>query len=83
MVFEFLKQMLVERYACEEEAVELASTLDDLNLVPHEWYELTFLLSERFGVPISDEETDAFETVEDMVACVEDQLYQVPCPEEG
>ena len=74
-VFEFVKQLLCARYACEEELVEMAATLDDLNLAPYERTELAVILSDRYGVPISDKQAQEFETVEDVVAYIEDRLY--------
>lgn len=74
MVFRVLKQFLDEGFACDPDGVEMGTALDDLNLSSSDLTELLFMLSERFGVEISDEQAARLETVEDIVACVEDQM---------
>ena len=73
MVFQYLSELLTGAYACAG-PIEMADRLDDLNLAPYEREELAGLLTDRFGVELSVEEVAAFETVEDMVAGVEDRL---------
>jgi acyl carrier protein len=74
MVFGYLKNLLSEQFACDEDDIELASLLDDLNLTDSDRAEIAFILSEHYGVEISDSQAEEFSTVEDIVACVEDQL---------
>jgi HD-GYP domain-containing protein (c-di-GMP phosphodiesterase class II)/acyl carrier protein len=74
MVFEYLKGLLVEQYACEEEDIELTSTLDDLNLTDLERTDIAYDLTEHYDAEISDQQIAQFETIEDIVACVEDQM---------
>lgn len=74
MVLEFLKKILSEQMACDEQDIEMETPLDDLNLTDEDKTELAMLLSEHYGVTIADEQVAEFQTVEDVVACVEDQL---------
>ena len=74
MIFEYLKGLLVEQYACEEEDIELTSTLDDLNLTDLERTDIAYDLTEHYDAEISDQQIAQFETIEDIVACVEDQM---------
>ncbi|MDD2417960.1 MAG: phosphopantetheine-binding protein [Oscillospiraceae bacterium] len=74
MVFEYLRSLLVEQYACEKEDVELTSSLDDLNLTDDDRADIAFNLTEHYGTEISDQQIAEFETVEDVVAGIEDQL---------
>lgn len=74
MVLEFLKKILCEQLACDEQDIEMETSLDDLNLTDEDKTELAVLLSEHYGVAISDEQVAGFQTIEDVVACVEDQL---------
>lgn len=74
MVLEFLKETLSEQLACDEQDIEMETYLDDLNLTNEERTELALALSDHYGITITDEQTTAFETIEDVVACVEDQL---------
>ena len=74
MVLSYLKGLLVDQFACEEDDIELTSSLDDLNLTDSDRLDIAYDLSERYGVEITDSEAEGFVTVEDIVACVEDQL---------
>lgn len=74
MVFEYLKKLLTEQYACDPQEIELPMPLDDLNITDSDRVDLALLLSEHYGVDIPDDRLSEFETVEDMVAYVEDRL---------
>lgn len=74
VVLEFLKEVLGEQMACDEQDIEMETRLDDLNLAEEDRTELALALSDHYGVTITDEQAASFETVEDVVACVEDQL---------
>ncbi|MDD2361585.1 MAG: phosphopantetheine-binding protein [Oscillospiraceae bacterium] len=74
MVFKYLKSLLVEQYACEEEDIELTSSLYDLNITDEDKADIAFNLTEHYGIEIPDELIAEFETVEDVVASVEDRL---------
>ena len=47
---------------------------DELNIAPHEREDMAMFLEEMYGVPIDDDVLDGFETVEDVVAHIEDNL---------
>lgn len=73
-VLEEVRNFLCERCGCFYEDVEMAASLDELNVADFEREELAFLLAERHGVEIPCEELSAFETVEDLVGYIEDRL---------
>ena len=62
------------KYGCEPEDVEMAASLDDLNIAPHEREDMAMVLEEMYGIPIDDDVLDGFETVEDVVGFIEDRL---------
>ena len=74
MVFETLFQLLCDHYACEQEDVTMASSLDDLNLTDDERTDIAVLLQEQYGVEIPAAKLAGFATVEDMVGYIEDRL---------
>lgn len=74
MVFAYLQKMISEQMACDGQDIEMDTSLDDLNLTEEDRTELALMLSDHYGVTITDEQTAAFDTIEDVVACVEDQL---------
>ena len=73
-VLEEVRDFLCERCGCFYEDVEMAASLDELNVADFEREDLAFLLTERHGVEIPNEELFAFETVEDLVGYIEDRL---------
>lgn len=73
-VLERVREYLCEHAGCDPEEVELAATLDDLNVADFEREALSLLLTEAYEVAIPDEELFAFETVEDLVGYVEDRF---------
>ena len=73
-VLEEVRDFLCERCGCFYEDVEMAASLDDLNVADFEREDLAFLLAERHGVEIPNEELVTFETVEDLVGYIEDRL---------
>ena len=74
MVFDELVRLLAEQYACDPEEVEMASTLDDLNLSDMDRSDVALTMEELYGVPIPTEALEAFVTVEDVVGYIEDRL---------
>lgn len=72
MVLGQLKQLLIDRYGCDDEDITLATSLDELNLYPHDLEEIAFLLGEQCGVDLPAETISAWEFVEDIVASFED-----------
>lgn len=74
MVLQLLTHLLVDRFGCDAEDVTMAASLDDLNLTQEERCETALWLWERFvDEPVPDD-LPPLETVEDMVALIEDRL---------
>ena len=73
-VLDVLTALFCEKYACDPECVEMAASLDELNIAPHEREDMAVFLGELYGVDIDDDTLDGFETVEDVVGYVEDYL---------
>ena len=73
-VLDVLTALFCRNYGCEPEDVEMAATLDELNIAPHEREDMAVFLGEMYGVDIDDDILDGFETVEDVVGYVEDYL---------
>lgn len=75
-VLDVLTALFCEKYACDPECVEMAASLDELNIAPHEREDMAVFLGELYGVDIDDATLDGFETVEDVVGYVEDYLCE-------
>ena len=73
-VLDVLMVLFCRNYGCDPDDVELAATLDDLNIAPHERADMAVFLGEMYGVTIDDATLNGFETVEDVVGFVEDYL---------
>lgn len=74
MVLQALRRLLSDRFGCEEEAVELAATLDELNLYADDLAEIAVWFGDAYGVEVTTEQLNGFETVEDIVAHIEDHM---------
>lgn len=75
-VLDVLTALFCEKYACDPECVEMAASLDELNIAPHEREDMAVFLGELYGVDIDDATLGGFETVEDVVGYVEDHLCE-------
>ena len=73
-VLDVLTALFCRNYGCEPEDVQMDTTLDELNIAPHEREDMAVFLGEMYGVVIDDDTLDGFETVEDVVGYVEDRL---------
>lgn len=73
-VLDVLTVLFCRNYGCDPEDVEMAATLDELNIAPHEREDMAVFLGEMYGVDIDDDTLNGFETVEDVVGFVEDYL---------
>ncbi len=73
-VLDVLTELFCRNYGCEPEDVQMNATLDELNIAPHEREDMAMFLGEMYGVDINGDILDGFETVEDVVGCVEDYL---------
>lgn len=74
MILQKLRRLLIDRFGCDGEEVTLAATLDDLNLYAEDRTEIAVWFGDLYGVEISAEEIDAWETVEDIVGYIEDHM---------
>ncbi len=75
-VLDILVALFCEKYGCEPEDVEMAASLDDLNIAPHEREDMAMVLGEMYGIDFDDDALFGFETVEDIVGYVEDILNE-------
>ena len=75
-VLDVLMRLFVGKYGCEPEDVEMAASLDALNIAPHEREDMAMVLEETYGIAIDDTALDGFETVEDVVGYIEDRLNE-------
>ena len=73
-VLDVLTHLFCRNYGCDPEEVEMAATLDDLNIAPHEREDMAVFLGEMYGVDMDDDFLYGFETVEDVVGYIEDRL---------
>ena len=73
-VLDVLTVLFCRNYGCDPDDVEMAATLDELNIAPHEREDMAVFLGELYGVEIDDATLDSFDTVEDVVGYVEDYL---------
>ena len=73
-VLDVLTALFCEKYACDPECVEMAASLDELNIAPHEREDMAMFLEEMYGVTIDDDTLEDFQTVEDVVGYIEDSL---------
>ena len=73
-VLDVLTVLFCRNYGCEPEDVQMAATLDELNIAPHEREDMAVFLGDVYGVDIDDDTLFGFETVEDVVGFVEDYL---------
>ncbi|WP_027869664.1 acyl carrier protein [Eubacterium sp. AB3007] len=72
MLFEQVKETMVETLNCDEEKiVPEASIADDLNIDSLDAVELVMALEEKLGVRIPDQELENLKQVKDIVACIE------------
>ena len=74
MVLETIRRLAADRYACDEEAVVLAATIDELNITDDEKADLAVTLEQLYGVEVPSEVLGECETLEDLVGYIEDRL---------
>lgn len=73
MIFEKVKEILVDQLDAEEEKVTLeASIVDDLGADSLDLVDLVMSLEEEFDVEIPDEQVENIKTVGDIVKYIED-----------
>lgn len=72
MVFEKVKEIIVDSLSCDEEAVVLGANLkDDLEADSLDAVELIMAVEEEFDIEIPDEKAAEMKTVNDIVSFVE------------
>jgi len=75
MVFEKIKKIISEQVDIEEEKITMeTSLLKDLEADSLEAVEILMEISDEFGIEISDEEAEKFQTVGDIVEYVEHHI---------
>lgn len=73
-VLDVLTTLFCGKYGCDPEDVEMAASLDDLNIAPHEREDMAMILEEMYGIAIEDDALADFELVEDVVGYIEDRI---------
>lgn len=72
MVFEKVKELIVDTLGCDEEKVTLEASLkEDLEADSLDAVELVMAAEEEFGIEIPDEDAANLKTVKDIVDFVE------------
>lgn len=75
MVFEKIRKIISEQVDIEEEKITMeTSLLKDLEADSLEAVEILMEISDEFGIDISDEEAEKFQTVGDIVEYVEHHI---------
>ena len=75
MVFEKIRKIISEQVDLEEEKITMeTSLLKDLEADSLEAVEILMEISDEFGIEISDEEAEKFQTVGDIVEYVEHHI---------
>ena len=72
MIFEKIKETMVNTLGCDEEKIVMeAKIADDLSIDSLDAVELVMALEEEFEIKIPDEELANMKTVSEIVACIE------------
>jgi acyl carrier protein len=69
--FDYIKQLLVDKYEVKSEAIKPESTLQDLGIDSLTVVEMIFDVSEKYGIDIPDERLK-FTTLGEVVAIVDE-----------
>ena len=75
-VLDILVALFCEKYGGYPEDVEMAASLDELNIAPHEREDMAMVLGETYGIDFDDADLFGFETVEDVGGYIEDILNE-------
>ena len=74
MVFDKVKEIIVETTNCDEEKVVASANLkDDLGIDSLDAMELSMALEDAYGITIEEEALHSFVTVSDIVTYIEQQ----------
>ncbi|MGL4336286.1 MAG: acyl carrier protein [Turicibacter sp.] len=71
MVFDRVKEIIVDELGVDAEAVTIESTLEDLGADSLDAVELIMALEEEYDLEISEEDAKNFKTVKSIVAYIE------------
>lgn len=72
MIFEKVKDTMVNTLGCDEEKIVMEAALaDDLSIDSLDAVELVMALEEEFEIKIPDEELGKMKTVAEIIACIE------------
>lgn len=72
MIFDKVKEIIVENLGCEEEDVKLESTLiGDLGADSLDIVEMSMSIEDEFNVKIKDEDFENIKTVKDIIDYIE------------
>lgn len=75
MIFDKVKDILIDQLDCEEEKVTMeASITDDLGADSLDIVDLVMSLEEEFDVEIPDDQVENIKTVGDIVKYIEDKV---------
>lgn len=72
-VYDKVKQLLVDKFGVDEDAVNPNATFDDLDLDSLDLVEFALAAEEELGVRISDEEAEQLDTLDDTVKLLEEK----------
>jgi len=73
MIFDKVKDILVDQLDCEEDKVTMdASITDDLGADSLDLVDLVMSLEDEFGLEINDDQVETIKTVGDIVRYIED-----------
>ena len=75
MVFETIRELLMEQLGCEEERVRPSTViLEDLEAEPEDLAELMLSLEQELAITWSEDDLKDLTTVGDLVAFIENQI---------
>lgn len=70
-MFDYIKQILVEKFQVEAAAIAPGAVLEDLDLDSLDAVELSLVLEDRYGTRISEEEIIQARTIDDIIHLAE------------
>ncbi|MBR6392325.1 MAG: acyl carrier protein [Eubacterium sp.] len=75
MLFDEVKEILVDQLGVSEDIIELKTSLyDDLDMDSLDAVDLAMTIEEQYSVEVPDEALENFKTVEDVVTFIESRI---------
>lgn len=75
MLFDEVKEILVDQLGVSEDIIELKTSLsDDLDMDSLDAVDLAMTIEEQYSVEVPDEALENFKTVEDIVTFIESRI---------